>query len=170
MTIDFCSYFDLDSTTPRLEDYPVPSMFTFDPNNTDSIKLFNLFCFYWSLLTGHDKKIGNGNQHLQGTENRNFTVQWNLSNPKHQGTREMCPIVQDVGILRFYFSDHNFLCMSQDVRKLRCLIAQVPLYNTKCKKHLLVYNGLMIWGFLAKHGWTFQFYSETQASDLGYCW
>jgi hypothetical protein len=30
--------------------------------------------------------------------------QWNLSNPTHHGTREMCQIVQDVGILRFYFS------------------------------------------------------------------
>ena len=31
-------------------------------------------------------------------------VQWKRSNPKHQGTREICRIVQDVGILRFYFS------------------------------------------------------------------
>ena len=31
-------------------------------------------------------------------------IQWNLSNPTHQGTREMCQIVQDVGILRLYFS------------------------------------------------------------------
>ena len=28
-----------------------------------------------------------------------YIVQWNLSNPTHQGTREMHPIVQDVGIL-----------------------------------------------------------------------
>jgi hypothetical protein len=28
----------------------------------------------------------------------------NLSNPTHQGTREICWIVQDVRILRFYFS------------------------------------------------------------------
>jgi hypothetical protein len=31
-------------------------------------------------------------------------IQWNLSNLTHQGNREMCRIVQDVGILRFYFS------------------------------------------------------------------
>jgi hypothetical protein len=31
-------------------------------------------------------------------------VQWTLSNSTHQVTREMCQIVQDVGILRFYFS------------------------------------------------------------------
>ena len=31
-------------------------------------------------------------------------VQWNLSNPTHQGTRELCRLVQDVRILRFYFS------------------------------------------------------------------
>jgi len=31
-------------------------------------------------------------------------VQWNLSNPTHHVIREMCRIVQDVGILRFYFS------------------------------------------------------------------
>ena len=29
-------------------------------------------------------------------------VQWNLSNPTHQGTREMCQIVQDVGKLRVF--------------------------------------------------------------------
>ena len=29
--------------------------------------------------------------------------QWNLSNPTHNGKRIMCQIVQDVGILRFYF-------------------------------------------------------------------
>jgi hypothetical protein len=30
-------------------------------------------------------------------------VQWNLSIPTHQGTKEMCRIVQDVGKLRFSF-------------------------------------------------------------------
>jgi hypothetical protein len=33
-----------------------------------------------------------------------FEIQWNLSNLTHQGTRKMCQIVQDAGILRFYFS------------------------------------------------------------------
>ena len=32
------------------------------------------------------------------------TLQWNLSNPTHQGTREMYRNVQDVEILKFYFS------------------------------------------------------------------
>ena len=32
----------------------------------------------------------------------NIYIQWNLSNPTHQGIREMCRIVQDVGILKFY--------------------------------------------------------------------
>ena len=56
-----------------------------------------------------------------------FQIQWNLSNPTHQETNEMCRIVQDVGILRFYFSKQkyfgtiNFCQMSQDVGKLRCL-------------------------------------------------
>ena len=31
-------------------------------------------------------------------------IQWNLSNTTYKVTREMCKIVQDVGILRFYFS------------------------------------------------------------------
>ena len=31
-------------------------------------------------------------------------IQLNLSNPTHQGTRKICRIVQDVGIVRFYFS------------------------------------------------------------------
>ena len=48
-------------------------------------------------------------------------IQWNLSNPTHQGTREMCQFVQDVGILRFYFNKQKYfgtidLCqMSQHV-------------------------------------------------------
>jgi hypothetical protein len=63
-----------------------------------------------------------------------FRIQWNLSNPTHQGTKEICQNVQDVGILRFYFSWQkyfgtiNFCRMSQDVGKLSCRIAQVPLY------------------------------------------
>ena len=40
---------------------------------------------------------------------RNIQIQWNLSNPTHQGTREMCQIVQDVGILRFYLINRNTL-------------------------------------------------------------
>ena len=46
-------------------------------------------------------------------------------------TMEMCQIVQDVGMLKFYFSeqknfwDHNFL---SDVIELENQIAQVPLY------------------------------------------
>ena len=59
----------------------------------------------------------------------------NLSNLTHQVTREMCLIVQDVGIFRFYFSEQKYFeaihfCRMppQDVRKLRCQIAQVPLY------------------------------------------
>ena len=31
-------------------------------------------------------------------------IHWNLSNLRHHMTREMCRIVQDVGIHRFYFS------------------------------------------------------------------
>ena len=31
-------------------------------------------------------------------------IQWNLSNPTHQGTREMCRILQDVVIIKFYFN------------------------------------------------------------------
>jgi hypothetical protein len=61
-------------------------------------------------------------------------IQWNLSNPTHQGTRKMYRNVQDIGILRFYFSEQkyfgtiNFGQMSQDVGTLRCQIAQVLLY------------------------------------------
>ena len=61
-------------------------------------------------------------------------IQWNLSNPTHKGTREMCQIVQDAGILRFcfsqqkYFETINFCWMSQDFENLRHRIAQIPLY------------------------------------------
>ena len=49
----------------------------------------------------------------------------------------MCRIVHDVDILRFYFSKQkyfgtiNFCRMSQDIGKLRCRSAQVPLYIYK---------------------------------------
>ena len=33
-----------------------------------------------------------------------YIIHWNLSDPTYQGTWEMCWIVQDVGILMFYFS------------------------------------------------------------------
>jgi hypothetical protein len=45
-------------------------------------------------------------------------LQWNLSNPTHQGTREMCR-------------------MSQDVGKLGYQIVQVPLYLTSINKDFL---------------------------------
>ena len=71
---------------------------------------------------------------MQVHVNNELDIQWSMSNPTHKGTREMCRIVQDVGILRFYFSKQkyfgniNFCRMSQDVGKLKCRIAQVPLY------------------------------------------
>ena len=43
--------------------------------------------------------------YLLGPRNENLILlQWNLSNPTYQRTREMCQIVQDIRILRFYFS------------------------------------------------------------------
>ena len=49
------------------------------------------------------------NIHLMTLKTLKYTniktqIQWNLSNPTHKGIREMCQIVQYVGILRFYFS------------------------------------------------------------------
>jgi hypothetical protein len=38
-----------------------------------------------------------------------WILQWNLSNPTHQGTRKMCQIVQDVGILRIYFREQKYI-------------------------------------------------------------
>ena len=70
---------------------------------------------------------------MQVQVNNELDIQWSMSNPTYKGTREMCRIVQDVGILRFYFSKQkyfgniNFCRMSQDVGKLKCR-AQVPLY------------------------------------------
>jgi hypothetical protein len=43
-------------------------------------------------------------------------IQWNLSNPTHQGTREMCQIVQDDGIFRFNLVNRNTLGPSIFVR------------------------------------------------------
>jgi hypothetical protein len=34
----------------------------------------------------------------------NMNLQWNLSNPTQEGSREMCGTVQDVGILWFYLN------------------------------------------------------------------
>jgi hypothetical protein len=64
----------------------------------------------------------------------NLAIQWNLSNPTHQGAREMggvvlgCRNTQVLFQLTKYFGTINFCQMSQDVGKLRCRIAQVPLY------------------------------------------
>ena len=41
----------------------------------------------------------------------------NLSNPTHQGTREVCRIVQDVEILRFYFSEQKYFGIIHFCRK-----------------------------------------------------
>ena len=55
----------------------------------------------------------------------------------------MCQIMQDVGQLRFYFSQQkyfgtiHFCRMSQDVGKLRCRNAQVPLYN-HCNLEIII--------------------------------
>jgi hypothetical protein len=40
---------------------------------------------------------------MQVQVNNELDIQWSMSNPTYKGTREMCRIVQDVGILRFYF-------------------------------------------------------------------
>ena len=40
---------------------------------------------------------------------REIDMQWNLSNPTRQGTREMCRIVQDVGIFGFILVNRNTL-------------------------------------------------------------
>jgi hypothetical protein len=39
--------------------------------------------------------------------NETNQLQWNLSNPTHQWTREMCRIAQDVGILGFILVNRN---------------------------------------------------------------
>jgi len=58
-------------------------------------------------------------------------IQLNLSNPTHQGNREMCWIIHGVGILSFYFSKQkcfrtiNFCRMSENSG---VGFAHVPLY------------------------------------------
>ena len=76
-----------------------------------------------------------------------YHIQWNLYYPTPQGTKDMCRIVEDVGILRFhfrqrkYFGTINVCRMSQDVWNLRCWIAHVPLYYCR---HDLKYRKNMI--------------------------
>jgi hypothetical protein len=52
------------------------------------------------------KNICSVYKHMRFTSNLEIIleIQWNLSTPTYQGTRERYRIVQDVGILRFYFS------------------------------------------------------------------
>jgi hypothetical protein len=52
-------------------------------------------------------------------------VEWNLSNPIHQDTREMCRIAQDVGILRFYWPPVN---SRHDIRG-----DTVVLFSVRCR-------------------------------------
>ena len=71
-----------------------------------------------------------------------FILPSNLSNLTHQKTKEMCRIVQDVGILRFYLSQQkcfrtiNFCRMSKDVGRLMCPI--VPLYYKPLWKYWFI--------------------------------
>jgi hypothetical protein len=64
--------------------------------------------FYWSKYTNrmfYWSKYTNMMFYWSRYSNRMYiyNIQWNLSNPTHQGTREMCRIAQDVGKLRFSF-------------------------------------------------------------------
>ena len=52
----------------------------------------------------HQKSSAKYLQENKSSMQSTHHIQWDLSNPTHQGTREMCRIVQDVGILRFYFN------------------------------------------------------------------
>jgi hypothetical protein len=52
-----------------------------------------------------------------------FYIQWNLSNPTHQGTREIVGILEVLFMLTELLWDDQFLL---DVTG--CRIAQVPLY------------------------------------------
>jgi hypothetical protein len=54
-----------------------------------------------------------------------YVLQPNLSNPRHQWTREMCRIVQDVRKLRCR--------IVQDVRKLRCRIVKQDVRKRRCR-------------------------------------
>jgi hypothetical protein len=66
--------------------------------------------------------------HKKGTP---MHIQWNLSNPTHHGTKEMCRIVQDVGKLRvtFFFLVNRNLHKFNKRRHCVCLIMQDGLNN-----------------------------------------
>jgi hypothetical protein len=62
--------------------------------------------------------------------------------PTYQGTREMCRVVQDVGILRFYFSKQKWFgtinCLSDvtGCRKTQIGLSNIS-YTIKCIKQKL---------------------------------
>ena len=63
------------------------------------------------------------------------------SNPTHQRNREMCRIVQVVGIIRFYFSweirwDHKFLSDVTRCRKAQVSDCTSSTVLKECKIHL----------------------------------
>ena len=59
---------------------------------TDENQWQSFICYGWEL------------NHKFSGETHRLDIQWNLLNPPHQGTGEMCRIVHDVRILWFYFS------------------------------------------------------------------
>jgi hypothetical protein len=51
-----------------------------------------------------------------------FATEWNLSNPTHQGTREMCRIAQDVRKTQVFFLVNRNLHKLKKRRNCVCLI------------------------------------------------
>jgi hypothetical protein len=68
---------------------------------------------YKRLIDGHKnitkEPLNTGDCFIEVTIWEGLTIQWNLSNPTHQRTREMCRIVLDVRVLRFYLVNRNTL-------------------------------------------------------------
>ena len=55
-------------------------------------------------------------------------IQWNLSNPTHEGTEEMCRIVQDVGMLRFILVRFMLENSGVGLLKFHCIFVMIVRY------------------------------------------
>jgi hypothetical protein len=56
-------------------------------------------------ISGHVRRYS---LHIRTWHGYMNNIQWNLSNLTHQGTREICRIVQDFGILNFLHAVPKF--------------------------------------------------------------